>query len=53
MSMSVCVPSSPKKEIVDLTYAIAMINTWNRLAIAVRAVPGTYDPAQRSAAVLR
>jgi hypothetical protein len=28
-----------EKEIVALTYAIAMINTWNRLAIAVRAVP--------------
>jgi AhpD family alkylhydroperoxidase len=28
-----------EKEIVDLTAAIAAINTWNRLAIALRAVP--------------
>jgi len=36
-----------EKEIVDLTYA--MINAWNRLAIAVRAVPGTYEPAKKTA----
>jgi alkylhydroperoxidase family enzyme len=40
-----------EKEIVDLTYAIANINTWNRLAIAVRAVPGTYQPAKKTASV--
>lgn len=40
-----------EKEIVDLTYAIANINTWNRLAIAVRAVPGTYQPAKKTATV--
>ena len=40
-----------EKEIVDLTYAIANINTWNRLAIALRAVPGTYLPAKRTATV--
>ena len=33
------------KELADLTLAIATINTWNRLAIAARAVPGTYQPA--------
>jgi AhpD family alkylhydroperoxidase len=38
-----------EKEIVDLTYAITNINTWNRLAIAVRAVPGTYQPAKKTA----
>jgi AhpD family alkylhydroperoxidase len=38
-----------EQEIVDLTYAIANINTWNRLAIAVRAVPGTYQPAKKTA----
>ncbi len=42
--------SFSEKEIVDLTYAIATINTWNRLAIAVRAVPGTYQPPQKSVA---
>jgi AhpD family alkylhydroperoxidase len=30
-----------EKEIVDLTAAIAAINTWNRLAISMRAVPET------------
>ena len=32
-------------ELVDLTYAVATINAWNRLAIALRTVPGTYKPA--------
>jgi len=31
-------------EIVNLTAAIAMINTWNRLSVAFRTVPGTYQP---------
>jgi AhpD family alkylhydroperoxidase len=39
-----------EQEIVDLTYAIATINAWNRLAIAMRAVPGEYQPAERKAA---
>ena len=34
-----------EKEIVDLTYVVATINAWNRLAIALRAVPGHYRPA--------
>jgi AhpD family alkylhydroperoxidase len=33
-----------EKELADLTLAIAMINAWNRLAIAARSVPGTYQP---------
>ncbi len=33
------------KELVDLTLAIVTINGWNRLAIAFRAVPGTYKAA--------
>jgi alkylhydroperoxidase family enzyme len=33
------------KELVDLTVAIAAINTWNRLAIAFRTVPGTFELA--------
>ena len=36
-----------EKEVVDLTMAIATINTWNRLAIAMRVVPGTYKPPER------
>ena len=39
-----------EQELVDLTYAIATINAWNRLAIAMRAVPGEYQPAERSVA---
>jgi len=37
-----------EKEIVDLTYAVAAINSWNRIAISLRAVPGRYQPAQKS-----
>ncbi len=35
-----------EKELADLTLAVATINAWNRLAIAARAVPGTYQPAK-------
>lgn len=31
-------------ELVNLTTAVVAINGWNRLAIAFRAVPGTYQP---------
>lgn len=31
-------------ELVNLTAAIAMINMWNRMSIAFRAVPGGYQP---------
>lgn len=34
------------KELVDLTLAITAINSWNRLNIAARTVPGTYQPAK-------
>jgi AhpD family alkylhydroperoxidase len=37
-------------EIVDLTYLISAINAWNRIAIALRAVPGRYQPVQKSSA---
>ena len=39
-----------EQEIVDLTYVIGMINFWNRLAIAFRAVPGRYQPAHKTPA---
>lgn len=32
------------EELVNLTLTIAVINTWNRLSIAFRAVPGSYQP---------
>jgi len=34
-------------ELVNLTLAVVTINGWNRLAIAFRAEPGTYQPAAR------
>jgi AhpD family alkylhydroperoxidase len=33
-----------EKELVDLTWAIASINAWNRIAISFRSVPGDYKP---------
>ena len=33
-----------EKEIADLIFAIATINTWNRLVISARAPAGTYQP---------
>lgn len=36
-----------EKELADLTLAIVTINGWNRLAVAFRKVPGTYQPAKR------
>ncbi len=35
-----------EKEIVDLTIVVGMINMWNRLAIAMRSVPGSYRPSK-------
>jgi AhpD family alkylhydroperoxidase len=32
-----------EKELVDLTLAVVAINGWNRLAIAFRTVPGTFE----------
>ena len=37
-----------EKELVDLTYLAATINAWNRLAIALRSVPGRYRAATTS-----
>lgn len=38
-----------EEELVHLTMSVVAINGWNRLAIAFRAVPGTYQPAGRKA----
>jgi AhpD family alkylhydroperoxidase len=35
------------KELVDLTWAVAAINAWNRVAIAFRSEAGSYKPAAR------
>lgn len=36
------------KDLADLTLAVATINAWNRLSIAARLDPGTYQPAARA-----
>jgi AhpD family alkylhydroperoxidase len=33
-----------EKQLVDLSWAIAAINAWNRIAIAFRSAPGVYQP---------
>ncbi len=38
-----------ESEVVNLTLAIATINSWNRLAITFRAEPGKYQPVRRNA----
>jgi AhpD family alkylhydroperoxidase len=35
-----------EKELADLTWAVAAINAWNRIAISFRSVPGSYQPKQ-------
>lgn len=37
-----------EKELVDLTWAVAAINAWNRVAISFRSVPGAYQPKKQS-----
>ncbi|MFN8570740.1 MAG: carboxymuconolactone decarboxylase family protein [Gemmatimonadaceae bacterium] len=37
-------PHFSEKELADLTLAIATINAWNRISIAGRLTPGTYQP---------
>ena len=39
-------PHFSQKELANLTLAVATINAWNRLAIASRTEPGTYQPAK-------
>lgn len=36
------------EELVNLTMAVVAINSWNRLAITFRTVPGIYEPAKHS-----
>lgn len=40
-----------EQETADLTWAIAAINAWNRVAVGFRSVPGAYRPAPRPQAV--
>jgi len=40
------------EELADLTLAVATINAWNRLSIAGRTTPGSYQPAARTPAAI-
>jgi AhpD family alkylhydroperoxidase len=40
-------PHFTEKELADLTFALVTINGWNRLSIASRTPPGSYQPAKR------
>jgi AhpD family alkylhydroperoxidase len=42
-------PHFTDDELVNLSLAVSTINAWNRLSIALRAVPGGYQPAVRKA----
>ncbi|HEU5048814.1 MAG TPA: carboxymuconolactone decarboxylase family protein [Gemmatimonadales bacterium] len=35
-------PHFSRRELADLTFAIAVINAWNRLSVAARPIPGRY-----------
>jgi AhpD family alkylhydroperoxidase len=41
------------KELADLTLLISTINLWNRLSIAGRTQPGTYEPAKQASTVAK
>lgn len=43
-------PHFTDKELVDLTAAVVLINSWNRFSVAFRSVPGRYRPRRRPAA---
>lgn len=40
-------PHFSEKELADLTFAVATINAWNRLAISARTPAGDYQPPAR------
>jgi AhpD family alkylhydroperoxidase len=40
-----------EKDLVNLTLAVVTINGWNRLSIAFRSVPGSYQPQHRQEAL--
>ena len=42
-----------EKDLVDLTMAVVAINGWNRLAISMRAVPGSYQPRREHSGASR
>lgn len=44
-------PHFSDEELVNLTLAISMINTWNRFSVSFRAVPGEYQAPKKSPAM--
>ena len=40
-----------EEELIDLTLAITTVNAWNRMNIAFRTTPGTYQPGQYAEAM--
>ena len=36
-----------EEEMVALTFAVVVINAWNRLSISFRVPPGSYQPVQK------
>lgn len=43
-------PFFDERELADLTLAVATINAWNRLSIAARLTPGSYQPTAQPTA---
>jgi AhpD family alkylhydroperoxidase len=41
-----------EEELVALTFAVVVINSWNRLSVSFRAVAGTYQPQRAAAAAV-
>jgi AhpD family alkylhydroperoxidase len=39
-----------EQELLDLTLVVVAINSWNRLAVSFRTVPGSYQPRTRASA---
>jgi hypothetical protein len=49
MNSSGLLKANGVQRVVDLTYLAATINAWNRLAIALRALPGHYRATKTTA----
>ncbi|WP_434045318.1 MULTISPECIES: carboxymuconolactone decarboxylase family protein [Sorangium] len=41
-------PHFSERELTDLTWLVATINAWNRMAVALRKVPGSYKAGERA-----
>ncbi|WP_437756645.1 carboxymuconolactone decarboxylase family protein [Sorangium sp. So ce1389] len=43
-------PHFSERELTDLTWLVVTMNAWNRMAIALRKVPGSYKVGERASA---